>query len=517
MNVGQILRQAARSWPDRVGVVDVGHEGEPRRELRFAELDAQACKVAGVLAGHGLGPGERVALIGENSAEFVAGWFGIVYAGCAVVPIPTLSAPPELRYRIEHANCRALLCDAARAASLRQNSGEKALAVQCLELADVLASGQPGVTYAADVSPDDPALILYTSGTSGHAKGAAISHASLLMHSALLSHHTLQLTEADRVLGVLPLSHSFGCRMAMLVSVFAGARCVLVPRFDAARTLALLHREAITWLPAVPTMFAAWAAEPEPTTPEPSLLRWALSAGAPLADETARRAERRLGVEIRQGYGMTEATFCTINAPPDERVFGSVGRPVWGVEVRLLDEAGGDVPAGESGEVAVRGHNAMSGYLHDPEATAHIAREGFIRSGDVGRLDGQGRLAIVDRIKDLIIRGGHNVYPSEVETALATHADVAEVAVIGRPDDYYGEEVVAVVVKREGAELSEAQLLHWARSQFGPNKRPREVAFVDALPLGPSGKVLKRTLRQWLLEGRLDVLSRGGEPTEPGR
>jgi long-chain acyl-CoA synthetase len=248
-------------------------------------------------------------------------------------------------------------------------------------------------------------------------------------------------------------------------------------------------------------MYAAWAAEPEGAAPRG--LRLCLSAGAPLADETARRAERRLRAEVRQGYGMTEATFSTLNAPPDARVLGSVGKPVWGVEVRVVDEAGNDVPQGQDGEVVVRGQNVMSHYLYEAEANAQIGADGFIRSGDVGRFDEAGRLAIVDRLKDLIIRGGFNVYPSEVEDALAAHPDVVEVAVVGRPDAYYGEEIVAVVVARAGAQRDAAALIAFAEARVGRGKRPRELVFLERMPLGPSGKVQKRVLREWLRSGQL--------------
>jgi long-chain acyl-CoA synthetase len=258
-------------------------------------------------------------------------------------------------------------------------------------------------------------------------------------------------------------------------------------------------------------MYAAWAAQPG--APDFPALRWALSAGAPLADETCRRAEQRLGIEIRQGYGLTEATFCTMNAPPDRRVLGSVGKPVWGVEVRVVDAEGRDAVAGADGEVIARGHNTMNGYLHDPAATASAWKDGFLHSGDVGRFDAEGHLILVDRLKDMIIRGGYNVYPSEVEAVLAVHPDIEDVAVIGVPDAYYGEEVIAVIVPRAGAELDTTQLLQWVAPRVGKTKVPRGVAVVDAMPLGPSGKVLKRTLRDWVQQGRLRVSA----PAKPNR
>jgi long-chain acyl-CoA synthetase len=279
--------------------------------------------------------------------------------------------------------------------------------------------------------------------------------------------------------------------MVMLLALAVGARVVVQRRFDAAGALALLDGEGVTFWPAVPTMLAAVCAV---AGAPPRALGWVLSAGAPLADALCRRAEARLGCEVRQGYGLTEASFSTIDAPPAPRVVGSVGRTVAGVEVRIAAD----------GEVEVRGPHRMVGYLDDDAATAAaFADGGWLRTGDVGRLDGDGRLWIVDRKKDLIIRGGNNVYPSEVEAALAAHPAVADVAVVGRPDDYFGEEVVAVVVVRAGQALTADALGEFARTRLGATKVPREVAFVEALPLGPSGKVVKRALRQALVDGTL--------------
>jgi long-chain acyl-CoA synthetase len=290
-----------------------------------------------------------------------------------------------------------------------------------------------------------------------------------------------------------------------LAPLYAGGRIVIMPRFDAERGLRVLAEEAITWLPVVPTMLAAWG-QLETTSHLPDL-RWALSAGAPLADETLRRAERVLGVEVRQGYGMTEATFATLNAPPDRRVMGSVGKPVWGVALRIVDEAGRDVPAGERGEVLVRGHNVMTQYLFDGAATDAALRDGWVHSGDVGLLDAEGRLSVVDRIKDLIIRGGYNVYPSELENVLGAHPGVQAVAVVGRPDAYYGEEVVAFVVPALPGAGAPAPTLDELRAFMAPrlarHKLPRELVYVERLPLGPSGKIHKRTLRDMLASGQL--------------
>ena len=508
LQVGQVLRQAARFAPDAVAVVDLGHPGAARREVRYAQLHRMACGVAAELARRGVQPGDRVALVTENSVEAAAAWFGVVYAGAAVVPLHLLSAPPELAQRFTHAGVKVALHDAARTELVREAVSRAGSGTVGLSLSGLDYAAEADVRYPRDTSPADTALVLYTSGTTGKAKGAAISHASLMLHTLLLVQHALGLTEDSRVLCALPLSHSYGCRLAMLAPFYARARIVVLPRFDARRALQVLHAEQVTWLPVVPTMLTALGqltAAEEGASPPPASLRWALCAGAPLSDETARRAETVLGTEVRQGYGMTEATFSTMNAPPDRRVLGSVGKPLWGIELRVLDDQGRDVPPGQSGQVVVRGHNTMSHYLFDAEATAETAPDGWVYSGDVGELDAEGRLRIVDRIKDLIIRGGYNVYPSEVENALGAHPDVHEVAVLGRPDAFYGEEVVAVVVLREGAGCGAPELSAFAAERLSRTKLPREYVFVSQLPLGASGKIHKRTLREQLLSGRFTV------------
>jgi len=511
LQVGQVLREAAVRSPQACAVVDLGHRVEQRRAISFSALHGMACEVARVLAAAGVGRGDRVALVTENSGEAAAAWFGVVYAGAAVVPMHLLSAAAELKERFAHAGVKVVLHDSARTALVQEALAEttvKALDLQSLDLLAPRENVPVEPRYPLDMGASDTAMVLYTSGTTGRPKGASISHASLLLHTLLLLQNALGLDEQSRVLCVLPLSHSYGCRLAMLAPFYARARIVIMPRFDATRCLHALHSEEITWFPGVPTMFTALGqlgsdqqdlADPS----RPARLRWALCAGAPLADETVRRAESVLGVEVRQGYGMTEATFSTMNAPPDQRVVGSVGKPAWGVELRIVDGAGRDVARGETGQVLVRGPNVMTGYLSDAEATAEALSDGWVHSGDVGVLDEQGRLRIVDRIKDLIIRGGYNVYPSEVENALGAHPDVHDVAVVGRPDAFYGEEVVAVVVAREGAGLDVQALHAFLAERVSRTKLPREYALVSQLPLGPSGKIHKRTLRDQLLTGQL--------------
>ncbi|WP_373046605.1 class I adenylate-forming enzyme family protein [Vulgatibacter sp.] len=489
VNVGQILRQNAVRHPARVALVE--GRGASRTTSTYGSIDERARRIAGGLLASGVGENDRVLLCAGNHEGFVAAFFGIVYAGAVVVPAPILSAPDEIALRVDRAGCRLALCDPEREALLR-SAGTHGITI------DALPEAAP-LDLPRELDPGADAMILFTSGTTGEAKGARISHASLLVHTATLVHHTLRLDIDDRVLGALPLTHSFGCRMALLAPFFAGAVVQLVPRFDAAATLALLDEESITWAPVVPTMLAAWLRQPR--GPPPRALHWVLSAGAPLPAELACSAEHRLGVPVRQGYGLTEATFSTVDGPPDAPVLGSVGRPVWGVEVRIVDADGATVGHETDGEIEVRGHNAMTGYLDDPEATAAVRDGAWLRTGDVGHLDAAGRLYVVDRKKDLILRGGNNVYPAEVEEVLCRHPGVAEVAVVGRPDPYYGEEVVAVVVPHDGADLRD--LGSFAAAHLARTKVPRELVVIDELPLGPSGKVLKRVLRDRIAQGAL--------------
>jgi long-chain acyl-CoA synthetase len=494
-NVGSFLHRRAERDPQRTGIVDSGRDD---LALSYRELDRQASRVAAHLIDRGLGAGDRIAICTANGLDFVAAWFGAVYAGCVTLPIPVMSTAHEIAFRLQHASCKALLTDTARSAIAHESKARARTTSDILLVEDAIAvaTSEAG---PCDVSRDALAMILYTSGTTGAAKGVCITHHSLGAHTKCLVEETLLLSADDRILGVLPLSHSYGIRMTLLVPFCAGATTVFVPKFSPMRTLDLCDAHRISWLPGVPTMFVAWANEHRKA--KPPALRWCMSAGAPLAEDVRLRAEERLGAPVRQGYGLTEATFTTVNAPPDVAIAGSSGRPVGGVEVRIADDFGEDLPPGAHGEVLIRGQNVMAGYLDDKLATAHVMRGGWLHSGDIGFLDDEGRLTIADRSKDLILRGGASIYPSEIENVLAHHPAVHDVAVVGQPDDYYGEEIVAVVVRR--ANVTAEALDEWVREQLSPYKAPRRYAFVEELPQGTSGKTLKRRLRDQLASGEI--------------
>jgi long-chain acyl-CoA synthetase len=498
-NVGSFLHRWAQQDPGRTGIVDSG-----RNDLGFSygELDRQASRVAGHLLDRGFGPGDRVAICTANGMDFVAAWFGAVYAGCTTLPISVMSTSHEIAFRLQHAGCKALLSDADRSAVAHESKARAGTSTEVLLIEDAIAHARD------DAPPDSFAMLLYTSGTTGAAKGVCITHESLGAHTQALVEQTLQLTEEDRILGTLPLTHSYGIRMTLLVPFYAGASTVFVPKFSASRTLELCTRHRITWLPGVPTMFIAWANEN--TQPTPPSLRWCLSAGAPLVEDVRLRAEERLGAPVRQGYGLTEATFTTINAPPDAAVPGSSGKPVSGVELRIADDFGEELSSGVHGEVLIRGQNVMAGYLDERLATAHAMRGDWLHTGDIGFVDDEGRLTIADRTKDLILRGGASIYPSEIENVLAHHPAIRDIAVVGQPDDYYGEEIVAVAVRN--GDVTAKELDEWAREQLAAYKVPRRYAFIEALPQGTSGKTLKRRLRDRLLSGEISA-----EPLPPHR
>ncbi len=511
-NVGQLLRRAAARWPDRVAVVEagdaasgsareVGVRGDRRVEVTWGALAARAERCALRLGAAGLGRGSTLALLAHNHADFVATWCGAALSGCTVAPIPTASAPWEVRVRVALADALAVDRAGGALAARAELDGRPVLPLGALcapwsaTAPAPLADDSLG---APTTGGDDPALLLFTSGTTTAARGAVLSHRTLVAHTTAVTQGALQLGLDDVVFGALPFSHSFGCRMVMLACAVSGASMVTMGRFSAGDAARVLRTEGVTWLPAVPTMLAGFVRLGRAL--DLPALRWCLSAGATLPEPQRLRASAALGAPVYQGYGMTEATFAALDHPPEAPTPGTVGRAAPGVSLRVTDDAGRTLPAGARGEVRVRGGNVFSGYLNDPQATQRVLCEGEVRSGDIGVLDRDGRLRIVDRAKDLILRGGFSVYPSEVESALLAHPDVHQVAVVGLPHPALGEEVVAVVVS---GQRPRPELGPWVEARLARTKQPRAVAWVDTLPLGPSRKVLKRTLRAQLASGAL--------------
>ncbi len=515
LNLAVLLEDSARNVPDRVAVAC-----GPTR-LTYAELDAKASQVAGALAARGIGPGDRVALSCPNLPYFPAVYYGILKAGATVVPLNILLTEREIAYHLEDSAARAYFCfegtaelptgQAGRAAFDRTEGCEQFVLLTAdpdatspspdTETLAEFAHRQPTAFASAATSEADTAVILYTSGTTGQPKGAELTHSNMA-HNALLANRLFGLHPHEVHLLTLPLFHSFGQTVQMNAGFATGATIVLLPRFDAAPALELMQAEQVTFFAGVPTMYHALLNCEETGRFDiakiADRMRVAVSGGAALPVELLRRFEERFGVPILEGYGLSEtspvATFNRVDRP---RRPGSIGLPVWGVEVRIVADDGSDAKDGEPGEIVIRGHNVMKGYFRRPDATAKaIDRDGWFRTGDIGTRDADGYLYVVDRKKDMIIRGGFNVYPRELEEVLLTHPEVSLAAVTGVPHPSRGEEVKAFVVRAPGATLTEDGLVAWCKQNMAAYKYPRLVEFRDSLPMTATGKILKRELAQ---------------------
>lgn len=492
LSLASVLAEPAWRTPDTVALVQ-----GPRR-LTYAETWRQARKVAAALVEDGVKPGDRVALLAPNVIEFVTSYYGILAAGGVVVPVPTLLQGREAAFLIGTAGASHLLYHPAVA-----GNAEKGAELAGVPLHDITTYGADTEPLDAFVSrePMDPAVIFFTSGTTGKPKGAILTHLNLVMNATISAFDGNGVAHDAVILGCLPLFHIFGQSVSLNAGFRRTSTLVLQPRFEPREAIELMNAEGVTMICAVPTMYiqllAAVAENPDLTVPH---LDDAISGGASLPVAVLERFEKVFSTRIHEGYGLSETSpSITSNQESFGVVPGSVGHPLWGVDVDIADLTAPErislLDPGERGEVVVRGHAVFAGYWNNPEASAEALQDGWFRTGDIGIKDDTGRITIVDRTKDLVIRGGYNVYPREVEEVLMRHADIAQVAVIGLPDEQYGEEILAVVVPTEGASLDAEELIAWSREHLGAHKYPRRVDVVSELPLGPSMKVLKRELR----------------------
>jgi long-chain acyl-CoA synthetase len=446
MNATDAFFRRAADAPHAVAI-----EGADGTTLSYGELARHALRLATAFT-----PGERVSVCAPNSPKLIAAWLGILAARAVVVPLSVTAPPAEQAERRRRTGARRHL---------------DAVALESLE---------PHGTLDAPIrgSATDLALLLSTSGTTGEPRFVAIGHGSLVRHTGALVSHVLDLGPNDRIGAILPLAHSFGARMVLLVGLGVGATLVLPPNTGRSLPASWPADARLTWLPTVPTQLAIWADAPPS---RPAALRWILSAGAPLPNATRVATETRFGCAVREAWGMTEASIATVDGPARERAPGSVGAPVPGVELRLTD----------AGEVLVRGDNVMLGYLDDPEGTAAVIdTDGWVHSGDLGRLDGEGRLFLHGRSKDVILRGGNTIHPAEVEAALLGAPGLVDCVVFGAPCAQLGEEVVVAAVGDATLET----LREWARPSVAAYKLPTRLFPVETLPLGPTGKVLRRVV-----------------------
>ena len=513
LNLSVVLEDSARHYAQRAAVV----LGEQR--LTYAQVDAAANQVANLLVSRGIGPGDKVALSCPNLPYFPVIYYGILKTGAVVVPLNVLLKGREIAYHLNDSNANAYFCFQGTAelpmaaeghAGFTQADGcehffmitADPAAPSPIEGTETMAaavSGQSPVFETVLVAETDPAVILYTSGTTGQAKGAELSHSNLLLNALTCNRLFGSKPGTDTHLLVLPLFHSFGSTVNMHAGFSSASTLVLLPRFEAAAAVKLLEQEDVTFFAGVPTMY--WGllnalSDGVDVDRIARNMRVAVSGGSSLPVEIIRAVKDRFGLQILEGYGLSETSpVATFSDPDSEPRPGSIGIPIWGVEVKLIDENWNTIEgADEIGEIAIRGHNIMRGYYNRPEATAEVMNNGWFRSGDLGRRDKDGFYYIVDRAKDMIIRGGFNVYPREIEEVLMTHEAVSLAAVIGVPHPQHGEEIKAYVIRNAGATTTEDELVAWGKEQMAGYKYPRIVTFVDSLPMTATGKLLKRAL-----------------------
>ena len=539
LNLAILLEQSARKLPDHEAIVFAEHR------LTYAQVNGAANQVANRLQKLGIGPGDKVALTCPNLPYFPIVYFGILKTGAVVVPLNVLFKRGEVAYHLRDSDAKAYFCfegtpelpmaEEGRAGfdevdacehffvmtadprkerkegqaplskervPSAQQSAERGACPSFLEGVETLGAilgGQSPLFETVQTRADDTAVILYTSGTTGRPKGAELSHSNMVMN-AIMCRDMFEGTSEDVGLVVLPLFHSFGQTCLMNAGLCTGMTLVLLPRFEPEAVLAAMEREKVTVFAGVPTMY--WGLLNCPAADDYDLaeieknLRICSSGGASLPVQVLRDFEAKFNVPILEGYGLSETSpVASFNQLGQERKPGSIGTPIWGIEMAVVDAGDQPVPAGERGEIVIRGHNVMKGYYKRPEANAEAIRNGWFHSGDVGTMDEDGYFYVVDRTKDMVIRGGFNVYPREVEEVLMSHPDISLAAVLGVPDEKLGEEIKAFVVLKEGSELTPETIRAWAKENIAAYKYPRVVEIRQSLPMTATGKILKTKLR----------------------
>ncbi|SIS17878.1 long-chain-fatty-acid--CoA ligase [Williamsia sterculiae] len=488
MNIAETLADSAARESEGTALIldDVS--------VSYAELDTAGKRIAGLLAERGIGPGDRVGVMLPNVVEFAPVYFGVLRAGAVVVPMNPLLKAREVEYYLSDSGARLLFSWHTTTDEVEKGiAGSGGEAVN-----ETVAPGQlpqgPVSEGVADRAADDTAVILYTSGTTGRPKGAELTHSNLLRNVEVTQSDLLDISTDDVVFGGLPLFHAFGQTVTLNTTVAVGATLVLLSRFDPVAALNLMAQHGVTVFAGVPTMYSAFLAVADP--PSLPALRVCVSGGAALPVEVLRRFETVFGCEVLEGYGLSETSpVASFNRPGTARKPGSIGTPVTGVEMRVVDADGAPVPDGEVGEIAIRGHNVMKGYWRKPDETkAAKSEDGWFATGDMGKVDEEGFFYIVDRKKELVIRGGFNVYPREIEEVLYEHPAVSEAAVIGIPHAELGEEIGAAVVLRPGTSATTGEIRAYVKERVAPYKYPRVVWILDEMPKGPTGKIQKRDL-----------------------
>lgn len=520
LNLASAVRHNAALTPDAEAIV----WNDTR--ITYAQFDAMSDRVANAITTLGIAPGDKVALLCPNLPYFPIVYYGILKAGAVVVPTCVLFSAREIEYQLRDSDAKAIFAFEGTPELPMGKFAKTAFDnVETCEHFVVMTADPSGASpfdghptlagllaSASDkfeiypTRPDDTCAILYTSGTTGQPKGAELTHLNLMTN--VTTTYLIHLPALDLSDGVqktclitLPLFHTTGQTVQMNTNFYAGNRVVLLPRFEPRSVLDVMRREKVNFWVGVPTMY--WALlkyveeSGEDVTEIAGNMRVAASGGAPMPVEVMKDFEAKFGVRVLEGYGLSEtAPVACFNHFARPAKPGTVGQPIFGVEVKCVDENDQEVPRGESGEVVIRGSNVMKGYYKRPEATAEALRGGWFHTGDIGIMDNDGYLSIVDRKKDMILRGGYNVYPRELEEVIMTHPAVSLCAVIGVPSEKLGEEVKAFLVLKPGSELSDAEFIDWCKERMAANKYPRYVEFRNELPIGNTGKIFKRALKE---------------------
>jgi long-chain acyl-CoA synthetase len=490
-NLAENLTAAAAARPDALALKcdDL--------EYTYAAFDDASARFATYLAEQGIEPGDRVGIMLPNTPAFAIVFYGIIRRGAVAVPMNPLLKSAEVEYYLANTGAKALFATPVFAADAE--AGAQAAGAAC-HFGDDAALNTLLVNYepTSDVEPRDDfdtAVILHTSGTTGKPKGAELTHIGLGKNCEISGRTLLHLTGDDVVMGCLPLFHVFGLTCGLNAAVKFGSALTLIPRFEPRKAIDVISRDRVTIFLGVPTMYAALVAALQPGD-DVSSLRACGSGGAALPLQVIADFEKAFDAIIMEGYGLSETSpVASFNHPDKPRKAGTIGTPIEGVQMRCVDDSGNEVPQGERGEVQVRGHNIMKGYWNLPEATAaSIDPEGWFSTGDIGIVDEEGYFSIVDRKKEMIIRGGLNVYPREIEEVLYSHPEIAEAAVVGIPHDTLGEEVGAAVALKAGSATTAEAIREYVKERVAAYKYPRHVWLLTELPKGATGKVQKRDI-----------------------
>ena len=491
-NLSLFVAESADMYPQSVALRSA------ETATAYSELHHRLRQLSGYLAEIGVQTGDRVGVMLPNTLAFAIAYYGILHAGAIVVPMNPLQSAREVEFFLANTGARALFASPGNPASAQ---GARAAGVRCIAIDDVTAIDLidrcPPRAQPISRSDDDTAVILHTSGTTGIPKGAELTHGNLLRNQAIVASRLLDLGPDDVVMGCLPLFHAFGMTCGLNATMSSGATLALLPRFTPGDALKTIATARVTVFQGVPTMYAAMlaAAADTPGEVNAASLRVCTSGGAALPVDVLHRFESRFGCIVLEGYGLSETSpVGSFNHPNADRKAGSIGTPIEGVRMRIVDESGKPVAPGEAGEIQVQGHNVMKGYWGLPQATSNAIVDGWFATGDIGRVDRDGFYYVVDRKKELIIRGGYNVYPREVEEVLHQHPAVAAATVVGIAHDVLGEEVGAAVVLQPDAEVTIDAIAEYVKERVAAYKYPRRIWIVDELPLGPTGKVQRRDI-----------------------